>query len=86
MCTRKLPLYSMRPSLRKRFINKLLNSRPRGTNHFGQCALAHLQDGRIWLGLRTKACEQQERPCQPLLAGAEELIEEVFLNSDNARE
>ena len=67
-------------------VHKEAHSRPGGANHFGQGSLAHLQDGGMRLGLRTKAREQQESSCQPLLAGVEKLIEEVFFDSDNARE
>jgi len=66
-------------------VHKEAYSRPGGANHLGQGSLAHLQVGGIWIGLRSQAREQQKSSRQPLLAGIEELVEEVVLNSGNAR-
>src|SRR5208337_1397712 len=59
-------------------VHKEADSRAGGANHLGQGSLAHLQIGGMWLGMRPKSREQEESSRQPLLAGIEELIDEVF--------
>src|SRR5271157_788231 len=66
-------------------VHKEADSRTGGANHLSQGPLAHLQDGGMRLGLRSKAREQQQRPRQPPLAGIEKLIEEIFFHACNAR-
>ena len=74
----------MRPILRNRFMKKLTLDRVVPIISARVPWLTFRMAG-CWLGLCPKAREQQERSCQPLLAGIEELIEEVFFDSDNAR-
>ena len=71
----------MRPILRNRFIKKLTLDRVVPTISARVPWLTFRMAGS-WLGLRPKAREQQKSSCQPLLAGIEELIEEVFFNSE----
>src|SRR6202140_814134 len=54
-----------------------------GTNHLREGALAHLQ-GVLWLRFLGYLPKQQQNPCQSLFAEIEELICQVFLDSNNS--
>ena len=49
--------------------------------HLGQCFLAHLGNHRFRCALFAELREQQQRPGQPLLAGIEKLVYQVFLDA-----
>ncbi|MGA2355067.1 MAG: hypothetical protein ABSG02_11245 [Terriglobales bacterium] len=54
-----------------------------GTNHLRQGSLAHLQ-GILGLGFLCYFPKQQQSPCQSLFAEIEELICQVFFDSNNS--
>src|SRR6202051_3271936 len=54
-----------------------------GTNHLRQSSLAHLQ-GVLRLGFLGYFPKQQQNSCQPLFAEIEELICQVFLDSNHS--
>jgi hypothetical protein len=69
-----------------KLIEKETNARPRGADHFGQRFLTHLGNGRLRWCVFAEVGLQQENPGESLLAGIEELIHQIFLDSDVARE
>src|ERR1700676_1138539 len=54
-----------------------------GTNHLRQSSLAHLQGG-LRLGFLGYFPKQQQTSCQPLFAEIEELVCQVFLDSNHS--
>jgi hypothetical protein len=54
-----------------------------GTNHFREGCVNYLQ-GVLRLGFLDYFPKQQQNPCQSLFAEIEELIDQVFLDSNNS--
>jgi hypothetical protein len=78
------PLYSMKPSFLNLFMNILTRDRVVpiiSANISCDTLVAPFEDGR-----RAIVCEQQQRARQPFLAGVEELVDQVFLDSYVSRE
>src|SRR6476661_2049584 len=67
-----------------KFVHKKAHAGARRTNHLRERLLADL--GEDWLGstVLTKIREKQEGPRQPLLAGVEQLVDQVCFNPDSA--
>ena len=59
---------------------------PCGANHFGQHFLTDLRNDRLRLAFLPEMGHEQQHPRQPLLAGIEELIHQVFLDANVARQ
>jgi hypothetical protein len=58
-------------------VHEVTDSGPRGADHLGQRFLANLRKGRIGLVYLPQMGQQQQHPCQPLLAGIKELIHQI---------
>jgi hypothetical protein len=54
-------------------------------NHFRQRLLRYFGEYLLRLGFLSVASEQQKSPGQPFLAGVEELIDQILLDSDVSR-
>ena len=67
-------------------VHEEIHARPGRADHFRERRLRDLRDGLLRFVLLAVPCEQQERPGQPLFAGVEELVDEVFLDADVPRQ
>ena len=61
-------------------VHEVTDSGPRGADHLGQRFLANLRKGRPGLVYLPKVGQQQQHPCQPLLAGIKELIHQILFD------
>lgn len=67
-------------------IHEETDARTGGADHFGQRFLTDLRNNRLRLALLPKVGQQQQRPRQPFLAGIEQLIHQILLDSDRVRQ
>src|SRR6185437_11507936 len=51
-------------------------------NHLGESFLADFGNYSLWSPFFAESGKQQQRPCQPLFAGVEELVNQVFLKTN----
>jgi hypothetical protein len=69
------------PELAK-LVHEEVHSRPCRADHFGQDFLRDLRKGAVRRFGLTVPSQQQERTGEPLLSGVEQLVDEVFFDSD----
>ena len=67
-------------------IHKETHAGPRGLDHFGQHFLTDLRNDLCLLTVFPHMGQQQQRPRQPLLGRMKELIDQVFLDAEVARQ
>src|SRR6267378_8501317 len=65
------------------FVHEKIDPRPRCANHFRQHLLRYSGKHLLRLALRAIAREQQQSARQPFLAGVEELVDQVLLDSNS---
>src|SRR5712692_11553362 len=63
------------------FVHEKIDPGPRRANHLRQHLLRYFGNHLLRLALRAVAREQQQSARQPFLAGVEELVDQVFLDS-----
>ena len=68
------------------FVHEEIYAGSRGTDHFREHLLRDFGKNPLECVFLAIACEKQQRSCQALLAGIEELIDQVFLDSDISRQ
>ena len=68
------------------FLHEEIHARSRRADHFRQRLLGDRRDGPFRLVVLAVPREQQQLSRQPFLAGVEELVDEVFLDPDVARQ
>ena len=68
------------------FLHKEIHARSRRADHFGQRLLGERRDSPHGFVVLAVPREQQQLSCQPLLAGAKELVDQVFLDPDGTRQ
>ena len=64
------------------FLHEEIHARPRRADDFRQRLLRDFRDDLPRLDLLAVAREQKQRPRQPLLAGIEELVDQVLFDAD----
>ena len=64
------------------FLHKEIHARSRRADHFRQRLLGDRRDGPCWFVALAVPREQQQLSRQPFLAGAKELVDEVFTPQD----
>lgn len=64
------------------FIEEEADSGSRGSDHFGERFLTDVWDRIVKAGVFAEVRQQQQYPCQPLLARIEELVDQVFFDPD----
>ena len=67
-------------------VHEQANSRAGSANDLSQRLLADLWNHRLGLAILPEIGEEEEHPCQPLFAGVEELVHQILLNPNIARE
>ena len=73
------------PELPK-LVHEEVDTRARRADHLGQEFLRHSRKRAVRRLGFTVAREQQQRACQPLLAGVEELVDQIFFDADVPRQ
>src|SRR5215216_8160338 len=68
------------------FVHKKADAGPGGADHLCQCLLADGRLDRLRAPFLPEMREQEEKAREPLLAGIEQLIDQVFLNPAVARQ
>ncbi len=63
------------------FVHEKIDPGPRGANHLRQHFLRYFGKHLLRMAARAVVCEQQQSARQPLLAGVEELVHQVLLDS-----
>ena len=79
------PLYSMKPSFRNLFMKKFTRDRVVPTISASISCDSFRQD-LLWFALLPVARQQQQRARQPFLARIEQMVDEIFLDPDVARQ
>ena len=69
-----------------KLVHKITHAGARRTDHLRERLLADVGDDRLGPTVLTKIREKQEGPRQPLLAGVEQLVNQVRFNPDSARQ
>jgi hypothetical protein len=64
-----------------KFVHENIHARPRRSNQRGECVLVHTYRYRFRTNVVAIIGQQQKSPCQPHLAGIEQLVDQVSLNS-----
>ena len=67
-------------------IHEKADSGTSGTHHFCQGFLANLGKDLLRFAVLSKVGHQEQYPCEPFLAGVEEPVDQIFLDSNVARE
>ena len=63
-------------------VHEKADSRASGANDASQGFLADLWNDRLGCAFLPEVRQQQKHPCQPLLAGVEQLVNQIFFNLD----
>ena len=63
-------------------VHEEADPRPCGADDLGQSLLADLRDDRLGLAFLAEISQQEQHSCQSLFAGVEELVHQIFLDSD----
>ena len=79
------PLYLMKPELAE-LVHEKAHARTRRADHFRKRFLADLRDDRIRPAFLAEIGEEQKHARKPLFARVEQLINEVLLDADGARQ
>jgi len=66
------------------FVHEKIHARARGADHFGQHLLGNLWNYALRFVILAVARQKQQRARQPLLAGIEKLVDQIFFNADVA--
>ena len=68
------------------FVHEVADSRPGGSDHSRQYFLTDFWNHRFLLAFLAKVRKQKQNPSQPLLAGIEQLIDQVLFKANIAGE
>lgn len=68
------------------FVHEKIHARARGADHLGEHLLRNFGEHTLGLVFLAVARQEQQRACQALLAGIEELIDQILLDADIARQ
>ena len=63
-------------------IHEETDARARGPDHCGKCFLTNLRNDLLWFTFLPEMSHEQQDPGQPLLAGIEELIDQILLDAN----
>jgi hypothetical protein len=64
-----------------KLVHEEAHARPRGADHLRQRLLADFRQNGFGLAFLPEICKKQEGSRQPLLAGVEQLIDQILLNA-----
>jgi len=67
-----------------KLIHKVAHAGTRRADHVRERLLTDFGDDRLLLSVLAEVRQQEQRPRQPLFAGIEQLVDQVFLHSDRA--